>query len=367
MKILILGVGNAQEDAINYLKAEGHTVLGCSYTNTEKGIRLLDGFAQINITDVKAVCSYAKRQNIDAVYSVGSDIAMPTVAKVSEKLGLPHFISSVATDTCTDKYRMRTELGSAFAGNLPFTVASFPEDLLSFSKYPAVLKPTDSQGQRGVHKVRDFSDIRMLFEGSKMFSKTGHVILEKFVGGQEVSVNAYMHDGRMIFGIVSDRISFPEYPGGIIKEHHLPTSVNRITEKKVLDLAGRAAAKLGILEGPCYFQIRLMDNDPYLIETAPRLDGCHMWRLIRFYTGVDLLHITFCHLLTGQLNTDDFRSSKSSAPLRTVFMSQPPDTRVVTKPYPDSLFCQWYYDNGDLVRRTNGYMEKCGYRIERSL
>ena len=47
-KIMILGAGNAQIDAINYCKEKGYEVYGCSYTNTDPGIPLLDHFIQLD-------------------------------------------------------------------------------------------------------------------------------------------------------------------------------------------------------------------------------------------------------------------------------------------------------------------------------
>ena len=54
-KILILGAGNAQIDLIRYCKRMGMEVLGCSYSDFDPGIPLLDHFEQINITDVPGV------------------------------------------------------------------------------------------------------------------------------------------------------------------------------------------------------------------------------------------------------------------------------------------------------------------------
>ena len=69
MKVLILGAGNAQIDAIKYCKKNGHEVYGCSYTNTDKGIPLLDHFKQLDIKDVKGIEEYVTAENIDIIYS----------------------------------------------------------------------------------------------------------------------------------------------------------------------------------------------------------------------------------------------------------------------------------------------------------
>ena len=48
-KVLILGAGNAQIDAIEYCHEHGIFVAGCSYTTTDAGIPLLDAFEQVDI------------------------------------------------------------------------------------------------------------------------------------------------------------------------------------------------------------------------------------------------------------------------------------------------------------------------------
>ena len=48
-------------------------------------------------------------------------------------------------------------------------------------------------------------------------------ILEKFAKGEEISVNSFMENGQLKFFAISDRISYQDLPGGIIKEHHIPS------------------------------------------------------------------------------------------------------------------------------------------------
>ena len=361
-KILILGAGNAQIDAIEYCKMNGYMVYGCSYTNTDKGIKYLDHFEQINIIDTELIENYVKENEIDLVYSVGSDLAMPTVAKVSEKLNLPHFVSYNTALTCNLKHIMRQTLGEKFKGNVPFKVVENIEEAETFTRFPAMLKPVDSQGQRGVHRVDSVNEIRKFFDKSISYSKSKKVILESFIEGQEISVNSYVKDGRVIFGLVSDRISFNEFPGGIIKKHKLPTSLTQEVVQKVIDLVERVCCKLEINNGPAYFQIKVVDNEPYIIEVTPRLDGCHMWRLIKTYCDVDLLDMSFRHL-SGQVVESDYKPKDGEYILE--FMCQPPHTVVDNHDIDEGIYTRWYYEIGDEVKELNGYMEKCGYNIFR--
>ena len=368
-RILILGAGNAQIDAIEYCKEQGYEVVGCSYTTVDCGIPHLDIFEQVDIKSIEGVAALAEKYEVQGIYSIGSDIAMPTVMKVSEKLGLPHFISYETAENCHSKGKMRNALGEDFAGNAAYAVCENVEEALKFENYPAMMKPVDSQGQRGCFKVESASDVKEYFERSKDYSFEGRVIIEEFIDGPEVSVNAYMQDGVMKFALVSDRYAFDEYPGGIIKEHRVPSSfADKEAQEKTVDLARRVALKLGINNGPCYFQIKLRNgSEPIILEVTPRLDGCHMWNLIKHYCGADLLDACFRHLLLNEPVLDeDFEMPDEEYSL--AFMSKEPNTSFAEADFDtsDAEHICYYYKDGDRVLKINGYIEKCGYIIRKT-
>ena len=338
---------------------------GCSYTSTDHGIPLLDHFRQVNICDTEGVAQLAGEFQVDAIYSVGSDLAMPTVMKVSEKLHLPHFISSQTADICHSKHLLRETLGSGFDGNAAFITCTSLEDALTFDAFPGMMKPVDSQGQRGCFRVDTPSDIRDHFSDSLSYSISKKVIVESFIDGPEVSVNAYFQDGRLKFGLVSDRITFEEYPGGIIKKHVLPSKfADEAAREACIDLTVRIAEKTGIHDGPCYCQIKIDQGHPVILEVAPRLDGCHMWRLIRHYCGADLLEASFEHLLHGK-SVLDADYVFPDEPCYLEFLSERTGETVDRSRYDlkGSEYARWYYEDGERVNRITGYMEKCGYVI----
>ncbi len=368
-RILILGAGNAQIDAIEYCKNHGYEVVGCSYTTVDSGIPHLDYFEQVDIKSIEGVTGLAKKYGVSAVYSVGSDIAMPTAMKVSEILGLPHFISYETAETCHSKGKMRETLGPDFRGNASYIVCSTLEEALEYDAFPGMMKPVDSQGQRGCFKVESSEDIRAHFDASIDYSFEGKVIIEEFIDGPEVSVNAYMQDGELRFAIVSDRYAFDEYPGGIIKKHIIPSSfADKEAQEKTIDLAKRVASKIGVENGPFYCQIKLKNGtEPVILEITPRLDGCHMWNLIKHYCGADLLDACFRHLLEGEaVLTDNYEMPDEEYCLE--FMSKESNATFKGSDFDTSKaeFVCSYYKDGDRVLKVNGYIEKCGYMIYRT-
>lgn len=362
-KILILGAGNAQVDLIEYCKENGYYVYGCSYTNTDKGIPLLDSFEQINIIDIEAVRDYAEKIEADIVYSVGSDIAMPTVARVCELLHLPQFVSYETALLCNTKDDMRQKLGNDFLGNVPHMVVERPEQLKEISFFPVIMKPVDSQGQRGVFEAHNYDELVENYERSMSYARKKRLIVEKYLEGQEISVNAFFVNGKAEFMLVSDRISFTEYPGGIIKKHLLPTQMSSTVVERATDLAYRVAKKLHIENGPAYYQMKVVEEMPYLIEVTPRLDGCHMWRLIKHYCGIDLLKTTMELLETG--TCQKIMPSYQKEKFTLEFICQAPGTLMQKRECEKADYRRDYYKEGEEVRELNGYMEKCGYIIRR--
>lgn len=312
--------------------------------------------------DADGVEAYARENRVDAIYSVGSDIAMPTVCRVAERLGLAHFVTSETADVCRAKPRMRDALrGSAY--QVHYVLCRRLEDARDIDFYPVMMKPADSQGQRGVYRCRDYAEVARYFGRSMAHSRCGALILERYIPGNEVSFNGYMHHGELIFGLMSDRESFDAYPGGIVKGHRLP-SMYRGTkaEERVLSLVREAVDRLKIHDGPVYFQIMIHDGWPYLLEVTPRLDGCHMWKLIELYAGVDLLDMALRHLLGGEIAAPVWRPRVEAA--RTEFVCRAPGTAFAAEPDEGvPAAARDYYREGEIVRPINGYMEKCGYRM----
>ena len=102
-KILILGVAAVQMDAVIQLRKMGCTVYCCAMANDGPASRYADHFEQINFMEVEKLKKYMEKEKFDCVYSVGSDIAMPVVGKLSEELGLPYFVSYSSLRTSNQK------------------------------------------------------------------------------------------------------------------------------------------------------------------------------------------------------------------------------------------------------------------------
>lgn len=368
-KILILGTGNAQVDLAKYCKEHGYEVYGCSYNKGGNAEKYLDYFHLINIVDVNAVEALVKKERIGFVYSVGSDIAMPTVSKVSENLHLPCFVNYETARLCNTKNDLREFLGAEFVGNVKHQKIERVEDEI-IVPFPCVMKPEDAQGQRGVFKLESKDEFARFFAKSMEYTRSKRLILEEYVEGPEISVNVFRLDGKTIFSLITDRDTWENLPGGIIHKHIVPTKIiGEDVERAINDLVERVLNSLKINDGPAYFQIKIKDNKyPKLIEVTPRLDGCHMWKVIKYYCNIDLLK---CSMLLLENNKEDLLKEISKFKINgkfiLEFLCKEPNKECNYADYElgDYVEKTWYYNDGDTVKQMNGYMEKCGYIIKK--
>lgn len=126
-----------------------------------------------------------------------------------------------------------------------------------------------------------------------------------------------------------------------------------------------ACNRLGILNGPVYFQMKVTGNQPYIIEMTPRLDGCHMWNILERATGINMMRLVFKHLLYNDVSELN-KAAEKVTPMELVFWCQEPETymdRSKLELPMDAVYHFYYYKNGEKIRPVNGRYEKIGYYI----
>jgi biotin carboxylase len=350
------------------LRSRGWRVYACGHRPEGPGVEAADKFFLVDILDVDAVEALCRRTRVDLVYSVGSDIAMPTVAAVSERLGLPSFHDLATTELLHQKVELRRFLDRAGLSVVAHRRLQGIDDLDGFAAYPAIVKPSDAQGQRGIAVVADRAEAERAVPAAldESASRTG--IIEEWLDGREISVHVFIVDGEVRFSLPSDRHVWEGPLTGIPAGHRLPSRwLSEGARVEVEDLIEAVVHELGIGTGPLYFQLKLTTRGgPRIIEIAPRLDGCHLWRLIEQHTGFNLLDACF-DLLAGEGWTDPLPWSDDPGHTLWFLLTDPSVAfhRADHPPPPGAVvvYEELQVAEGGLPRDTNGIVARAGYRI----
>ena len=364
--LLVLGAAAVQEDAVRAAQRLGLHVIVCAQAADGPAAVSGDEFVPTNIVDVDALEDLMRERDLRLVYSVGSDLAMPVVGALGERLSAPVLAPSEVAATCNNKARMRRAL-QGMSGALAFQEITADDPVERTVPLPCIVKPVDAQGQRGVALVTDDAHFADAVDAARPHSRTGGVIVERFVGGTEISVNGYVVDGALVFVQASDRVVWPQFTG-LIRKHVVPSAVldnDAVAAHAVTELLQAVCERVGLTQGPVYAQMKVEDGIPHVIEVTPRLDGCHMWQLISMSSGVDLLEATLRHLAFAE--TPAFDPAPPVRPMELEFVCQGPGTAAPgIDPAAGDLATRAYYAPGDQIRPVNGRFEKIGYRIRRT-
>jgi biotin carboxylase len=157
--------------------------------------------------------------------------------------------------------------------------------LLQEPSAPSVVKAPDRQGQRGLSFVRTDAELPAAIEAALAASRNGTYIVEEFVDGPEVTVNAVSVDGTFHPLAVTDRLTADPPAFGVALAHVWPCVYQT---QSAIEAARAAAEALGIRNGPTYTQVRLGTDGTRVVELAARLGGGHDAELVEAVTGVSL-------------------------------------------------------------------------------
>jgi len=372
--ILILGTNAGQADLIRHMKARGWRVIGCSALAGEPGEAFCDLFEQVDVVDLDALEAVARRHRVDLVYSISSDVAIRSAVALSERMGLPHFHDSALVAMLDDKAAMRAFLALHDLGAVPFAMLHAAEDAVGWARFPCIVKPVDAQGQRGVEKIERARDLAEAAERARAESRSGRAIVEEFLDGVELSCNLLICDGETRLKVLSERLVHQGPAIGVPVGHLVPpVSVDVAAQDAALALVGRIITAMGMPDGPLYIQMIVTPDGPRVVEIAPRLDGCHMWRLIHAARGADLIGMTV-DCLTGDapvatLSDCGQGTRQGEHPWELMFQQAAPGTVFDPQDHPappDTVFHEYRYARGEPVRAVNGVLEVVGYFVRAS-
>ena len=150
---------------------------------------------------------------------------------------------------------------------------------------PAVVKPVDRQGQKGLGVVEERDGLAAAVAAAVEESRSGVALVEELVPGPEVTVNAFSIGGRFTPLTVTDRLTGDGPAFGVALAHAWP-SAHPVEE--AVEAARLAADALGVTDGPTYTQVVLGPDGARVIELAARLGGGHDAEVCRVALGIDL-------------------------------------------------------------------------------
>lgn len=296
-RILFLGATAQQIPPIKYALEQGHYVITCDYLPENPGHKLAHEWHNVSTTDKEAVLSLSQKLKIDGIVAYASDPAAPTQAYVAEEMGLvgnPY--ESVLILARKDLFRdFLTKHDFLVPKSKAFYQLGEAIDWLEDIGVPAIVKPVDSSGSKGVTKITNKEQLVDAFEYALQFSREKKITVEEFFvrDGYQVAGDGFVVNGRLAFRCWAnehfDKLVNPLVPIG----ESFPSIMSDYTQEQAHSETQRLLDLLGIKNGALNFDYHYNKNGDFsFLELGPRNGGNLIPEVVKHATGVDLIKYT---------------------------------------------------------------------------
>ena len=324
--VLFVGAGRHQRRAIQRARELGLRVVAVDRNPDALGLAEADVPEVIDFRDVDAVTEVGRRHAVDGVLTVSADRAVPVVAAVAEALGLPG-IGSPTAHLMTHKVAMRRRLAETGVPQPRFAAVRGVADAraaLEAVGLPAVLKPADSGGQRGLFLIESEDDLLAHLHVALAESGAEEAIVESFHEGLELNGLALARSGEVVPLTLSDRLRPPGPGFGVGWIHVYPARIYADLLEEAERVVRHAVHALGLRDGIAFPQLLVdADGSVRVVEVAARIPGGQMADLARHAIGIDLVEVALRQAL-GLEVPDEIGLPRFRRPLAISFLTAQP-------------------------------------------
>jgi len=298
---MILGGSRWQLDLIRAARRAGLRTVVTDIQADPPGRAEGDEFVQIDTNDREGLLAIARARGVGLVLAEQTDRTVPIAAWLNEQLGLPGIRPDVAK-RFTDKYAMRNALRGSGVPMPEYAEVETAEEAVACAGrwgYPVVLKPKSSQSSIGVFKATSDDQIGRHFPQTAGESKDGRILVEQFIEGTEITVEAFSLDGRCTLLAVSEKEHYP-FNDCVARRLAYPPRFAPEVMATIDVTARRVVETLGLVDGISHAEYRLRDGVPYLVEVAARGGGSRIAStIVNHVSGVDVYDLLLRQLLHG--------------------------------------------------------------------
>ncbi len=304
-KKLLVMRGDAHSSNIVRVAKKNHVyTMVADYYSDSPAKKLADESFMTSVTDIDEMVALIYRTGADGLISGFNDDNAVLAQKICKKACIPFYGTEEQIKISTDKrlFKQMCEKHSIqvipeyYYGNMP------DEDALRNIEYPAVIKPVDGSGSRGVTICFNEEEMKNAFSEALKYSKQKKIVIEKYMTGADVLFDFIAQDGTVMLSAMADKI---------VTEDRKNTPINHANLLKYpsehLACAKKVAEQLcGMFEsekfnnGVIFVQAFYQDNQFYICEMGYRMGGTFA-EITEAFCGYSPLEYLIDFQLTGHM------------------------------------------------------------------
>ena len=368
-KLLILGAGVYQVPLIKTAKDMGIYTIAASIPGNYPGFELADKVYYENTTDYRKILSIARREEVDGIVTAGTDVAVITIGKVCDALGLKG-LSFEAAEYATDKLLMKQCYEKHGVRSAKFRRVSFDDvnyaNIISDLTLPVMFKSVDSSGSRGIVKVdspEEFDEARNIVLEN---TRSDYFIVEEFIEGEEFGAQAFVQDGKLEFILPHGDYVF-KGDTGVPTGHFAPFDLSKDILADAREQLTAAARAMQLNNCAINADFILKDGKTYVLELGGRSGATCLAELVSIYYGFDYYKKIIGVAIGEKVNFGNTETAAGVPNASSLLMSDK-DGIIVSQrndndPDPDIVEVQFDFKPGDQVHKFRVGPHRIGHVI----
>lgn len=287
-KLMIMGAGIYQVPLLKKAKEMGIYTIAVSIPGNYPGFEVADQVCYENTVDYEKVLEIAKREKIDGIVTAGTDVAVITIGRVCDEMGLSG-LSFEAAKIASNKILMKKKYEEYGVRTARFRELSFEDDMYEKVKelnFPLIFKAIDSSGSRGIIRVNAPEEFEAARSVVKSITRNQSFIIEEFVEGEEFGAQAFVYHGEVKFILPHGDYVF-QGDTGVPVGHFAPYNLDETVIDDMKVQLTNAVRAMGLDNCAINADFILKDNQTYVLELGGRSGATCLAELVSIYYGYD--------------------------------------------------------------------------------
>lgn len=290
-RLAIIGGGRTACDLAAAARKQNIVTIGFSLRDGAEDIGAFDRFYDIDILDRELLLEKCRQEKIDGVMPT-TELTISPASYVAKQLGLngnkPDLMDRI---TNKEWVRNETKNGKFIKHPSYFHLSDISNEYSRPFDFPVIVKPAHEGGKRGVCVAENEEKLKeaLQYAFSMDRSHSGVLIEEYLSCGKECSVEMLSYHGVHQLIQITEKISSGA-PFCVELGHSQPADISFEQRKKIDRAVRELLSILGFENGPTHTEIKLINEDVYLIELNARFGGDYIaYPLTQLSTGYDYL------------------------------------------------------------------------------
>lgn len=362
---MVMGAGTYQVPLIKKAREMGVYTIVVSIPGKYPGFAFADEICYEDTVDYERILEIAREKQIDGIVTAGTDVAVITIGKVCDELGLTG-LSFEAAQIASNKIRMKKKYEEYGVRTARFREVSFEDDMYEKAKelqFPLIFKAVDTSGSRGIIRVDSVDEFEEARSVVRANTRTDYFIIEEFIEGREFGAQAFVYHGEVKFILPHGDYVF-QGDTGVPIGHFAPYELgDGIIEDAKVQLE-KAIEAMGLDNCAINADFILKDDKTYVLELGGRSGATCLAELVSIYYGFDYYE----KLVLAALGEDVAFPQEHAVPNASMLLRSDKDGVIRSienrnEPDNDIYEIQFDYGIGDRVKKFHVGPNRIGHVI----